>query len=159
MIPTLREGDRVLVEKLSSRFGEPERGEVVVFERDIALGAPKDDPSFVGEIRDSFRELFGLPTGSRQDFIKRIVAVGGDEIEGHDGRVYVNGRPVQEPYVVGSGTTSPFPSTRVPEGQIFVMGDNRSNSDDSRNFGAVPLDSVVGRAFVLMWPPEDFRTL
>ena len=164
MEPTLVEGDRVLVEKVSYRFGGPERGDVVVFEKDLVTGAlpvnpQEEERSFVEGIVDSVRGLFGFPTGTAQDFIKRVIAVAGDKVEGRDGRVYVNDEPIDEPYLTEGQQTSPFGPAEVPSGKIFVMGDNRNNSDDSRNFGPVDADQVVGRAFLLIWPPNDFDTL
>ncbi|MFP5299070.1 MAG: signal peptidase I [Actinomycetota bacterium] len=160
MEPTLLVGDRVLVEKISYRFGEPGRGHVVVFEKDLGGAVVEEaDGSVLDKIGDAFKGLFGFPTGSAQDFIKRVVAVGGDTVEGRDGRVFVNGEPVDEPYLPEGTETSTFGPVDVPEGMIFVMGDNRGNSDDSRNFGPVPVDTVVGRAFLLIWPPSDFATL
>lgn len=162
MEPTLVEGDRVLVEKVSYRFGGPERGDVVVFEKDlISSAAPieEEETSVWDGIVDSIRGLFGFPTGTEQDFIKRVIAVAGDKVEGREGRVYVNDEPIEEPYLTEDQQTSPFGPVEIPAGQIFVMGDNRNNSDDSRNFGPVEADRVVGHAFLLIWPPEDFDTL
>lgn len=161
METTLRIGDRVLVEKLSYLVGDPGRGHVVVFEKDLggALPVEEDDPSVIGRVGDAFRGLFGFPTGIEQDFIKRVIAVGGDTIEGRDGVVFVNGEQIDEPYLDPGIETSSFGPVDVPVETIFVMGDNRNNSDDSRNFGPVPADTVVGRAFLLIWPPRDFDTL
>lgn len=161
MEPTLMVGDRVLVEKIGYRFGEPGRGDVVVFEKDLggAVVEEEDDRSALGKIADAFRGLFGFPTGSAQDFIKRVIAVGGDTVEGRDGRVFVNGEAIEEPYLPNGTETSTFGPVDIPDGMIFVMGDNRGNSDDSRNFGPVPVDTVVGRGFLLIWPPSDFATL
>jgi len=88
-----------------------------------------------------------------------VMAVGGDTIEGREGVVYVNDEAVDEPYLPEGVVTSDFPPQRVPIGQIFVMGDNRGSSDDSRNFGPVPDDEVVGRAFLSIWPANDIGTL
>ena len=162
MEPTLMIGDRVLVEKLSYRFGDPDRGDVVVFEKDFAILADpalEEDAPFYEDIVDAFRGLFGFPTGNSQDFIKRVIGVGGDRVEGKEGVVYVNGEPVDQSYLPEGVTTSDFAEVTVPEGTIFVMGDNRTNSEDSRNFGPVEEDRVVGRAFVLIWPPADAGTL
>ena len=162
MEPTLKVGDRVLVEKLSYTFGEPDRGDVVVFEREVAglvNAPPAEDEPFYVDIVNAFKELFGFPTGSEQDFIKRVMAVGSDRIEGRDGTVYVNGEPVEEDYLPEGTETSDFSEVQVPEGMIFVMGDNRSNSDDSRSFGPIDANKVVGRAFVLIWPPSDVGTV
>jgi signal peptidase I len=166
MEPTLVEGDRVLVQKVTYWWGEPARGQVVVFEREVA--APEivtgneqeeDDGNVFSDIATAFRELFGFPTGGEQDFIKRVMAVGGDTIEGRNGGVYVNGERVEEPWLEPGDGTSEFPPIKVPEDMLFVMGDNRNNSDDSRNFGPIPEGSVVGHAFVLIWPPSDFGGL
>ncbi|MGI8775242.1 MAG: signal peptidase I [Actinomycetota bacterium] len=161
MEPTLMVGDRVLVEKVSYRFSAPDRGDVVVFEKDLGavVSGEEDDRSVLERVGDSLRGLFGFPTGSQQDFIKRVMAVGGDTIEGKDGLVFVNGEAVEEPYLAEESSTSSFGPVDVPQGTIFVMGDNRGNSDDSRNFGPVPVDTVVGRGFILIWPPKDFGTL
>ena len=160
MEPTLVEGDRVLVEKVSYRLGGPKGGDVVVFEKNLVMPIPGEvDESLGKKIGDSFRSLFGFPTGTEQDFIKRVMAVGGDKIEGRDGQVYVNDELVDEPYLTEGQQTSPFGPTEIPEGKIFVMGDNRNNSDDSRNFGPIDADAVVGHAFLLIWPPRDFDTL
>lgn len=160
MEPTLKVGDRVLVEKISTRFGEPGRGDIVVFEKDLgAPEAPSDRENVLEKIGDAFKELFGFPTEGRQDFIKRVMAVGGDTIQGRDGVVFVNGEQVEESYLPEGVTTSEFGPVDIPDNMIFVMGDNRGNSDDSRSFGPVSVDTVVGEAFLLIWPPADFRTL
>ena len=161
MEPTLVEGDRVLVEKLSYRWGEPERGDVVVFEKEFGMPilAEEEDDPFWEDIGSALKGLFGFPTGGTQDFIKRVMAVEGDTIEGREGRVFVNGEPVDEPYLAEGTETSPFGAVEIPKDMIFVMGDNRGNSDDSRAFGPIPVDEVVGHAFLLLWPPSDFDTL
>ena len=159
MEPTLDIGDRVLVEKVSYHFGGPARGDVVVFERELAGLEGGEDKPFWTDIIDGVKGLFGFPTGDEQDFIKRVIAVGGDTVEGRDGVVFVNGDEVSEPYLPPGTQTSTFGPVTVPDGQIFVMGDNRGNSDDSRSFGPVEQDAIVGHAFVLVWPPSDFDTL
>jgi signal peptidase I len=165
MEPTLVEGDRVLVQKVGYWWGEPARGQVVVFEREIAVpevvpGSEQEEGGNVfSDIASAFRELFGFPTGGEQDFIKRVMAVEGDTIEGRNGGVYVNDERVDEPWLEPGDGTAEFAPIEVPDETIFVMGDNRNNSDDSRNFGPIPEDSVVGHAFVLIWPPADFGLL
>ena len=158
MEPTLRSGDRVLVEKVGYLFGNPGRGDVVVFEREVGI-LPPEDGSFIEDIGDGIRGLFGFPTEGSQDFIKRVMAVEGDTIEARDGVIYVNGEAVDEPYLPEGTTTTDFPPYPVPEGEIFVMGDNRGNSDDSRGFGGLPVDDVIGRAFVVIWPPSEMSGL
>ncbi|HEX2049554.1 MAG TPA: signal peptidase I [Actinomycetota bacterium] len=157
MEPTLDAGDRVLVEKLGYRFGAPERGDVVVFERDVGDGAR--DASSWTRLTDSFRELFGFPTSGAQDYIKRVVAVAGETVEAHDGALYVDGERADEPYLPPETPTATFNPIVVPANHVFVLGDNRSSSEDSRTFGPVALDRIVGRAFVLVWPPGSFAGL
>lgn len=175
MNPTLVRGDRVLVEKVGYRIGEPNRGQVIVFAQETAGEAP--DLPWSEDVRNFFRELLGLPTGEETDFIKRVVAVGGDVItyQGNSRKLVVNGEQVDEPYIKGGQDTGSTKITtasckpmqlevsndgcRVPAGTVFVMGDNRSNSMDSRVFGPVEEDEIVGRAWLIIWPPEDFGTL
>jgi signal peptidase I len=177
MLPTLRVGDRVLVEKLGYRFGGPERGQVVVFEKSVFGGNKGQDLPWYGDARNFFRELLGLPTGSEEDYIKRVVAIGGDTItyRGSPRKLIINGEVVDQPYIKGGRDMSSPSLTssdcrrldmqkvgkgcRVPAGSIFVMGDNRSNSEDSRILGPVEEDKIVGRAFLILWPPSDFGRL
>ncbi len=135
MVPTLHVDDRVLVNKLSYRLHDVHRGDVVVFER---------PPNDAGVIRD---------------LIKRVVGLPGETVEGRDGGVYVNGRRLAEPYLPEGTITSTFGPQRIPPGRVWVMGDNRSNSSDSRVFGPVPESRIVGRAFVRVWPLSAFGPL
>jgi signal peptidase I len=172
MLPTLRIGDRVLVEKLGYRLGDPERGHIIVFAKEV-LGELPDVPWY-DDARNFMRELLGLPTGQEEDYIKRIVAVGGDTIRygGTPRRLEINGEVEEEPYIRGgrdrgSQAFNAADCKRfdmqvqdggcvVPEGMVFVMGDNRSNSSDSRSFGPIREDDIIGRAFVVIWPPRSF---
>lgn len=125
MTPTLQVGDRVLAVKFAYRLGEPERGDLAVFE------APD------GEIN-----------------IKRIVALGGDSVEIRDGMLQVNREVKREPYVdYESADSTFFGPRRVPEGTVFVLGDNRTNSIDSRSYGPVPEEDLLGEVVLRLWPP------
>ena len=155
MIPTLEIGDRVLVEKVSYRFREPERGEIIVFQRP---GAERARAGISGQLR-SFLEGLGLAQPDADiDLIKRVIGLPGDRVRVRKGVVLINGTPLREPYA--QPETRSFPVTKVPEGHLFMMGDNRMNSQDSRfpELGTVPLDNVVGRAFVILWPPGSATT-
>jgi signal peptidase I len=139
MVPTLNVGDRVLVNKLSYRLHDVHRGDVIVFERPPGASRGGED-----EIKD---------------LIKRVVAVGGDTIESRNQLVYVNGERVDESYLEPGTPTDNLPRQTVPEGHVFVMGDNRTNSEDSRVFGPVDEDRIVGRAFMRVLPVGDIGWL
>lgn len=136
MEPTLQVGDRVFVNQLSYRWGEVKRGQVIVFDRP---GGPGSD---------------GIDV-----LIKRVIGIEGDVLEGRDGIVYRNGEPAEEGYLPDGAFTSDFGPVTVGEDALWMMGDNRTNSEDSRVFGTIPVDSVVGRAFVIFWPPGDIGWL
>ncbi|WP_322621287.1 signal peptidase I [Streptomyces acidicola] len=169
---TLQQGDRVLVDKLTPWFGsEPERGEVVVFHDpdNWLAGEPTPEPNPVQRVL-SWVGL--MPSSEEKDLIKRVVGVGGDTIEcKNTGPLRVNGKALYEPYVYPGNTPCSMDDqggqfkVKVPEGKIWVMGDHRQNSLDSRyhqndkNEGFVPVGSVVGRAIVIAWPPTRWDTL
>ncbi len=137
MLPTLEIEDRVIVNKLSYRFGEINRGDVVVFER------PENDTN-----------------GTIKDLIKRVIALPGDTIEARaDNAVYVNGTKVNEPYLKSNTPTILLPLQTVPQNKLFVMGDNRTDSFDSRRFGPIDDELVIGRAALLIWPLSNSGTL
>ena len=139
MVPTLVQGDRVLVNKLSYDAHDLNRGDVVVFSRPPGLPAGPDEP---------------------EDLIKRVIGLPGDELVTRDGDVYVNDRLLSEPYLPeGTASYGLDQPITVPDDQVFVMGDNRENSTDSRVFGPVDTDSVIGRAFMVMWPPGRIGAL
>jgi signal peptidase I len=173
---TLDVGDRVLVEKLSYRIGDPVRGQVIVFAKSVLPGRQPDLP-WQEDFRNLIREVLGLPTGREEDYIKRIVALGGDKIlySGKPRHLVVNGERVPEPYVKSKDrfSTAITPGNcrgmglmsagdegcRVPAGRVFVMGDNRPDSQDSRLIGPIKEQKVVGRAFVIIWPLDHFAGL
>jgi signal peptidase I len=131
MAPTLRSGDQVLVDKRAYRGGAPHRGDLAVFH------APR-----TGEI-----------------LLKRVVAVGGDTVGIEDGVLVVDGRRPREPYADPDAIDSVyFGPVRVRRGTVFVLGDNRANSEDSRDFGAVPTSRLIGRVRARIWPPGRWGT-
>ncbi|WP_308013461.1 signal peptidase I [Streptomyces beigongshangae] len=169
---TLQQGDRVLVDKLTPWFGsEPGRGEVVVFhDPDKWLaGEPTPNPN---AIQKGLSWIGLMPSSEEKDLIKRVVGVGGDTVECKGtGPLKVNGKALNEPYVYPGNTPCTVDDgggqfkLKVPEGKIWVMGDHRQNSLDSRyhqqdkHKGFVPVDNVVGRAVVVAWPPTRWSTL
>ena len=150
MLPQLEVGDRVVVSRLAYRVHDPRRGDIVVFD---APGEEGESTPLAERAVQVVLESVGLRQVSTEEYIKRVIGVPGDVVEGRNGRVVVNGRELVEPYLPGGTVTSDSPPTSVPEGELFVMGDNRDASRDSRAFGPVPLDDVVGRAVVRIWPP------
>lgn len=158
MIPTLEISDRVLVNKLAYEFGgEPRRGDVVVFDSPFASDDVQE--SLVQKVTRNVAEALGMHTGSSEDLIKRVIAVGGDTIEIADNQVLVNGVRLDEPYLAPTATMPDFGPEVVPEGHVFVMGDNRSRSQDSRRFGPIPQEDIIGRAFVRVWPVDRWGGL
>ncbi len=129
MEPNLHDGEYVLIDKVSYMLRTPERGDVVVFVR----------------------------PGER-DYIKRVIGLPGDTVEVRSGQVIVNGVTLDEPYLQ-QPTNSNYPARMVEPGHYFVMGDNRNNSSDSRSFGPIASNSIVGRAWLVYWPPADWSTV
>ena len=150
MIHTLEINDRVLVNKLSYLFGDPEQGDVVVF--DPPFGAEEEAEPLLQAIVRNVAESLGLQTPAVEDLIKRVIAVGGQEIEVKENQVLVDGVPLDEPYLDESVFMPDFGPVQIPPGMVFVMGDNRPSSQDSRRFGPIENQSIVGRAFVRVWP-------
>jgi signal peptidase I len=136
MKPTLNVRDRVLVNKLSYHLHAVHRGDIIVFKRPPGETDPRIN-----------------------DLIKRVVGLPGDRIESRDGHVLIDGKPLREPYLQPSTRTDNLQLQTVPKGEYFVMGDNRANSKDSRYFGAIHRDLIVGRAFVRVWPVNHIHFL
>lgn len=128
MAPTLKVNDRVLVNKLSYDLHDVNRGDLVVFE------SPPNEGS------------------QTKDLIKRVIGLPGETVESRDGQILINGQVLEEPYLEPDVTTGPLEKVTVPAEHLWVMGDNRANSRDSRFFGAIPESLVIGRAFVRVWP-------
>ncbi|OEJ33940.1 signal peptidase I [Streptomyces subrutilus] len=162
MQPTLQVGDRVLVDKLAYRFGEqPRRGDVVVFDGTGSFVRERPAGHPVGELLHGAASALGLAEPSDTDFVKRVVGVGGDDVVCCDarGRIVVNGVPLEEPYLHPGDAPSKVPfRIVVPLGTLWVMGDHRSQSRDSRDHlgepggGMVPVEKVIGRAGWIGWP-------
>jgi signal peptidase I len=152
MESTLNISDRVLVEKVSYRFGDIEHGDVVVFVHDEPGFEPDGPGNPIAGFFSSLGQAIGVVPPSDRDFIKRVVGLPGDTIDCRGGKLLRNGQAVAEPYLDQSTTTESCTPTKVGPGQLFVMGDNRSNSQDSRSYGAIRRSDVVGRAFVRIWP-------
>ncbi|WP_033829240.1 signal peptidase I [Bacillus andreraoultii] len=134
MMPTLEDRDRMIVNRLSYKVGEPKRFDIVVFH-----------------------------ATEEKDYIKRVIGLPGDKIEYKDDTLYINGKKIDEPYLkeykkelIGGTLTDPF-TVEVPKGHVFVMGDNRRYSKDSRHIGPIPIDEILGKANIIYWPLEDFR--
>ena len=130
MNPTLQDGEYILVNRLAYKIGNPVRGDIVVF---------------------------SFPMDPRQDLIKRVIGLPGESISVQDGKVMINGVPLEEPYIAAppiyNGTWE------VPKGQLFVLGDNRNESKDSHEWGLLPIENVVGRAVLIYWPPPEWQVI
>ncbi|MDF9407447.1 MAG: Signal peptidase I T [Pelotomaculum sp. PtaB.Bin013] len=126
MEPTLKENDRIIVSKLNYHFQEPKRGDVVVFK---------------------------YPLDTKRNFVKRMIAVGGETVAIKNSVLYINGQRVSEDYLPQGLRFADYGPVEVPAGSYFMMGDNRNNSDDSRVWGFLPKELIVGKAVVIYWPP------
>jgi signal peptidase I len=155
---TLLVGDRVLVNKLVYRFHPPRRGDIIVFEDPHPTEGPHRNP--VSAFVHWLTEGLGVSSNPQKDFIKRVIALPGETIEITEGKVFIDGKEIHEPYLNPTPDLSSFGPETVPADQLFVMGDNRANSNDSRRgLGTIPYDKVVGRAFVIIWPPSRVQWL
>ncbi|MGH9034282.1 MAG: signal peptidase I [Acidimicrobiia bacterium] len=149
MESTLKVGDRVLVSRISYRMHDPRRGDVVVFVSPFENG--KDEPGLPVRVLRGILESVGLRQPSTEDYIKRVIGLPGETVEGREGKIFVNGRELVEPYL-GEETVPGFEPKKVPKGKLWVMGDNRNQSQDSRVFGPIDEDKVIGRAILRIWP-------
>ncbi|MGH2635306.1 MAG: signal peptidase I [Actinomycetota bacterium] len=160
MVPTLEVGDRVFVNKFVYDFGDVERGDVIVFENPDPGAVP--DRGMIDGFVHWLGEGIGFAQPEDEDFIKRVVGLPGETIEIRDDVVYIDGEPLDEPYLTSEArrANGDFPPTTIPGDSLFVMGDNRGNSADSRyGLGFVPLDRVIGEAFIVIWPPSHLGGL
>ena len=136
MVPTLVKNDRVLVNKLSYKLHDVHRGDIVVFK------APP-----------------GAATAQVKDLIKRVVGLPGETIEGRNGSIFIDGKPLDEPYLPPDVRSRDFPPEKIPPDKFYVLGDNRQDSRDSTFFHGIDEDAIIGRAFVKIWPLSDLGLL
>ncbi|MCL2338324.1 MAG: signal peptidase I [Firmicutes bacterium] len=132
MEPTLQINDRIIVSKLSYHLTHPHRGDIIVFK---------------------------YPEDHRRDFVKRLIAVGGETVELRNSVLLINGQPVAEDYLPQGLKFDNYPPTKVPYGFYFMLGDNRNNSDDSRYWGMMPQKDIIGKAVFIYWPLNRLETL
>ncbi|MEQ1788247.1 MAG: signal peptidase I [Acidimicrobiales bacterium] len=151
MEPQLLVGDRVVVSRLSYRLHDVNRGDIVVFPSPDAV--PDDDGLVEGVVGDLL-ETIGVREPGDDVLIKRVVGLPGETISAVDGRVVVDGHILMEPYLPDGLRTEAFGPVEIPAGEVFMMGDNRGNSADSRVIGTVDVDTIVGRAIARVWPPR-----
>jgi signal peptidase I len=158
MVPTLEVGQRVLVDRVSFRFGDPDRGDIVVFK------PPAGAEANACGVQHPSNAPCPRPTEGRADtnFIKRVVAVPGDRLKVLDGAVYINGRRQKEPFArldPECGICNLPREITIPADHYFMMGDNRGESADSREWGPVPKKWIIGNAFMTYWPPRRIGLL
>ena len=152
MEPQLEVGDRVVVSRLAYRLHDPRRGDIIVFDAPGGGG----EGSWFGEVLEGA----GLREPDETELIKRVVGLPGEVVEARGGRVLVNGRELVEPYLPPDVATADFGPVTVPDDHVFVLGDNRGSSLDSRfALGPVPRDRIVGRAIARVWPPGRWANL
>jgi signal peptidase I len=147
MRPTLDDGDYVLISRISYKLGDFQRGDIIVFRPPMYPNPP------------FWQRLFGLPTlrNDYQDYIKRIIGLPGETVRIANGSVYINDVPLQEPYIAAPANYSG--EWTVPEGQLFVLGDNRNDSADSHSWGFLPQANVFGKGLLVYWPVKSFQVL
>lgn len=128
MNPTLQNGEYVLVSRLSYKFDIPQRGDIIVF---------------------------AIPTDQQQDLIKRVIGLPGETVSVRQNNVLINGVPLEEPYIAQAPLYSG--EWTVPDGNLFVLGDNRNDSKDSHQWGLLPMENVIGKAMIIYWPPDEWK--
>jgi len=176
MVPTLQDGEYVLVSKLSYRLGEPQHGDIIVFEYP---GVPQQEQapldrimcslypswsnspsvlqSLIQRIVGSFYPSWSACPPVPQDLIKRIIGLPGDSVQVVSSVVYVNGQALSEPYIAAAPTYQG--QWQVPEGFLFVLGDNRNDSSDSHSWGLLPMENVIGKSILIYWPPPMWKAI
>ena len=131
MMPSIKNGEYIIVNKVVYYFQEPRRGDVIVFHS---------------------------PRSPENDLIKRVIGLPGDEIEVKNGKIYINQKPLEEHYITEPPTYK-YPNIEVPDNSYFVLGDNRNNSSDSHTGWFLPRENIIGKAWVSYWPPEDWAAI
>ena len=132
MKPNFQDGERLVVNKVSYRLHQPERGDVIVFH----------------------------PPGNREaDYIKRVIALPSETVKVENGVVYIDGLPLDEPYQLNELPNYPLSERKVPENEYFVLGDNRNNSNDSHNNWTVPRQNIIGKVWLSIWPPSEWEVI
>ena len=162
MEPTLEKGDRILVCRICLHTSDINRGDIIVFSDPHPQ--PGVDRGPVGSLLHWLGQGLGVAQPEDKDYIKRVIGLPGDVVELNEGQLYVNGEKVDEPYLDPEVDTRPFGPVTVPDGMLFVLGDNRAHSGDSRfppptGLGYVPQDTVIGKAFVIVYPPSRWGWL
>jgi signal peptidase I len=155
---TLDIGDRVLVNKVVYHLHPPRRGDIIVFSDPHPTAQPHRSwlSAFIHWLTDGL----GVTQNPNKDFIKRVIGLPGEVVEIRHGVVMINGTPLTEHYLGPVPSVRDFPARKVPSDSLFVMGDNRGDSNDSTGtLGYIPLDKVIGRAFVIIWPPSRIGLL
>ena len=153
---TLHSGEKLFIDKLSYSFTEPKRGDIIIFLKDEEKG------NLIKESYNCFKEIISLNNinDTRVRYVKRVIGIPGDEINIEQGNVYINGEKLNEEYIKGETYEREvsFP-LKVGEGEIFVLGDNREGSKDSRDFGTIKIEQVEGRANFRVFPLDKIENL
>lgn len=132
MEPNLHTGQFLIVSRLAYKFGLPQRGDIIVFD---------------------------FPGNPADDYVKRVIGLPGDTVTIQAGQIFINGNRLEEPYLPDERMLPTQGRWNVPDGSYFVLGDNRAHSSDSRSWGMLPVDAIVGKAWVSYWPPQDWGTI
>jgi signal peptidase I len=160
MVPQLEIGDRVVVSRLAYHVHDPRRGDIVVFDCPPAAGCgQKGNDALPIRAIKTLAEALLLRQPDVEEFIKRVVGLPGDVVSGHDGHVWIDDHVLVEPYLPKGTITSDFGPIKVGRDRLWVMGDNRTNSADSRVFGQIEQRTIVGRAILRVWPPQRLAFL
>ena len=172
MFPTLKENQRLILSRIGTNLLKqtPKRGDIVTFEAPSVGYVTKEDADMNNPVATYGEEKTGLQGFcynilgiGKINYIKRVIALPGEHVKIQDGKVYINGEELDEPYlqpgVVTDGSEGAYTDLTVPEGCVFLMGDNRSQSTDCRRFGCIPIDRLEGKVVLRFWPLNTFGTV